>query len=101
LPVGLVGLLPDNHIELIFDEQKEELRRRNKEVAQLLKEQRDDLAFMESLQQKSNGSLLKLNRQDSLPDETSTLPIGSSLSPVLDPSEFNSLQNRCVFIVSF
>jgi hypothetical protein len=57
-------LLPDNHIELIFDEQKEELLRRNREVAQLLKEQRDDLVFLESVKQKSDSCGPVQNKSD-------------------------------------
>jgi hypothetical protein len=69
LPVGLLGVVPDSQIEMVFDEQKEELRRRNVEVARLLVLQREELCFVaaqlksEKLQEDASK---KLERQDSL-----------------------------------
>ncbi len=68
-PLGLIGLVPDAAIEKLFDEQTEDLQKRNAEIAQLLKQQREELEF--SLVEKMSEAKLakeekRLQRANSL-----------------------------------
>ncbi len=66
LPVGLLGVIPDAVVERLFDDQKDDLRKRNAEVAQLLKQQQEELSFeMESieLEKKQEQKLMQEDRR--------------------------------------
>ncbi len=69
LPVGLIGVLKDSELELVFDEQLEDLKKRNKEVATLLLVQREELAVATAREYEKkvvDETVKQLKRQNSL-----------------------------------
>jgi hypothetical protein len=67
MPVGLLGVIPDEVVERLFDDQKDDLRKRNAEVAQLLKQQQQELAYGLEVSEFEKKQEEELAKEDAVP----------------------------------